>query len=169
MKNKPRLVVDTNIFIDAWFDDIEECNQVLELMATNKVKLACSQDMIGELMYMVKKFAIKFLSSNKIRLTLLYKVSNLFFKSTSVDTRGIECPKIKDRYDKMFVKCAIASHSDYLISNDFKSGMHNLKEIKVLSAKDFMDKYNNQDKENAKGEVAVTKKSIEESNDKDEK
>jgi len=63
----------------------------------------------------------------------------------------------------MFLKCAMKGKANYLISDDFKSGMHNIDSLgfKVLSAKDFCEmvkdeneKSKNEENENVKGCVS---------------
>lgn len=140
-----RAVIDTNIFINSWFDDKKSCNEVLSLIERNKIKLSFSQETIGELMYMTKKYSIKYMSSFIPRQQLLNKVSELFLYSESVNTSETSCPEVKDKLDEMFVKTSIENNVDYLITDDFRSGMHSLKGLKfrTLSSEQFMELYNN--------------------------
>lgn len=145
MRRKLRVVVDTNIFIKSWFKDIESCNQVLDLVEKNKIKLVFSQETIGELMYISKKYAIKNMSSNTPRIELLKTIAEIFYIADTVDTRKIKTPRIKDKTDVMFLKCAIAGNTDFIISDDFKSGLHRVAGIKtkVISSSAFIKNYNN--------------------------
>jgi predicted nucleic acid-binding protein len=83
------------------------------------------------------------MSSEKPRILLLQSVAELFYWSDSVDTSKTECPKINDKYDEMFLKCAIEGNAEYLISDDFKSGMHDIdiNQIKIVGSKDFVSIY----------------------------
>jgi len=143
MRNKLSVVVDTNIFLNSWFDDDKYCNHIIDLISNRKLKLLFSQDTIGELIYVVKKFAVKNMSSQKPRIALLNFVTELFYWAESVDTSNTKCPKLNDPYDEMFLKCAIEEHADYIISEDVASGMHKveLEGIKILKAKEFVLAY----------------------------
>jgi len=143
---RPKVVIDTNIFLNSWIDDLGSCNYILELIFINKLKLLFSQDTIGELIYVAKKYAIKNMSSDKSRIPFMQKLAEMFYLATSVDTSETLCPKINDVYDEMFLKCAIEGKANYLISNDFRSGMHvveidDKKDIKIVSSQDFIRMY----------------------------
>jgi putative PIN family toxin of toxin-antitoxin system len=145
MRSKPRVVIDTNIFITSWFDNLESCDKVVDLVARNRVKLLFSQETIGELMYIAKKYAIKNISSDIGRIKILENIATLFLNSKSIDTTDFSCPNIKDKYDEMFLKCALKGEANYIISNDFRSGMHELKDMnmKVAGSQEFVDIMNN--------------------------
>lgn len=143
MKSKPRVVIDTNIFIKSWFDNNEICNKITELVDKNKIKLLFSQETIGELFYIVKKYCIKNMSSKIPRMQVLNSLAELFYESESVNTIETKCPKLDDKYDEMFLKTALEGNTDYLITDDFKSGLHKLKKVKVkiVSSEDFIKFY----------------------------
>ncbi|KNZ70421.1 PilT protein domain-containing protein [Thermincola ferriacetica] len=143
MRNKPRVVIDTNIFVKSWFDGDEVCNEILSLVDNNKIKLLFSQETIGELFYIVKKFSVKNMSSKRPRLRLLFLLSEVFYEADSVNTIDTECPKLNDKYDEMFLKCALEGNADYLITDDFKSGLHSVEgfRVKIVSSEDFMKIY----------------------------
>ncbi len=52
--------------------------------------------------------------------------------------------EIKDKTDLMFVQCAIGYNADFIISNDYKSGMFDVSQysFNVLSAEDFIELIN---------------------------
>jgi len=56
-----------------------------------------------------------------------------------VNTSNTISPEINDKYDDMFLKCAIEGNAEYLISDDLNSGMHDVEGLgfKILNAKDF--------------------------------
>ena len=64
-----------------------------------------------------------------------------FYYSTSVNTINTITPEINDKYDDMFLKCAIEGNADYLVSDDFNSGMHVVENIgfKVVSSDKFIE------------------------------
>ena len=141
MKNKPKIVLDTNIFINGWFFSEEYSIKILDLIKNKQIYLLFAQDTIGELVYVAKNFARHYINDIKLRITLLEQIMELFYYSTSVNTVDINVPEINDKYDDMFLKCAVRGKANYLISDDFKSGMHSIDKLgfKVLSAKDFCE------------------------------
>ena len=143
MKNKPKVVIDTNIFIDGLFSykevDNEYCIKVIDLIDNRKILLLFAQDTIGELIYIAKNFARHNFNNIKDRISLLNYLIELFYHSTSVNTSNTISPEINDKYDDMFLKCAIQGNAEYLISDDLNSGMHDVEGLgfKILNAKDF--------------------------------
>ncbi|MFS0765934.1 putative toxin-antitoxin system toxin component, PIN family [Peribacillus phoenicis] len=140
-----KTVIDTNVFIKAWFFNDSECQEILDLVKNRKIYLAFSQDSIGELMYVTKNFARQYLSSDKKKqIALIEGVAKLFLYGSSVNTVGMEdIPEVKDKTDLMFVHCAIGyKDSDFLISNDFKSGMFDVDStysFRVISSSEFLE------------------------------
>lgn len=145
MKNSAiKVVLDTNIFIDALFRDIPSAIEILELIDSDNVAPCFSQETIGELMYVLKKQLINSNSDSDVRSGLMLAISEMFLNSKSCNTKLSRSPRLKDRDDEMFVKCAIRGKVKYLISNDKKSGMHSLHSMKfdVVTSKEFIDEYN---------------------------
>jgi len=72
---------------------------------------------------------------------MLQGVMELFYYCTSVNTMNTASPIILDKYDDMFLKCAIEGNADYLVFDDFKSGMHVVENInfKVVSSDKFIE------------------------------
>jgi putative PIN family toxin of toxin-antitoxin system len=142
-KIRPRVVVDTNVFFNSWIEDMESCNYVLNLISTNRIKLLFSQDTIGEFMYMAKNYCIANMSSDKSRILFMQSLAEMFYLATSVNTVETSCPELNDPYDEMFLKCAIAGKADFLVSNDFTSGLHTINDlnIKIVSSGMFKEIY----------------------------
>ena len=86
-----------------------------------------------------KNFARHNFNNIKDRISLLNYLIELFYHSTSVNTSNTISPEINDKYDDMFLKCAIEGNAEYLISDDLNSGMHDVEGLgfKILNAKDF--------------------------------
>lgn len=145
MINKPKVVIDTNIFIRSWFDDYKSCDKILTLIDDRKLKLLFSQDTIGELVYVTKNFARYNISNIQDRVQVLQSIMELFYYGISINTLNSEHAKLNDIYDDMFLECAIEGDADYLISDDFKSGMHYVDglNLKVLSSEEFIQVFNN--------------------------
>ncbi|GAB6155535.1 hypothetical protein JCM17380_42860 [Desulfosporosinus burensis] len=143
MRSKLKVVLDTNIFIKAWFssEDNNVCSKIMDLIDDRKIQLLFAQDTIGELVYLVKNFARHNITDVNDRLAMLQGVMELFYYCTSVNTMNTASPIILDKYDDMFLKCAIEGNADYLVSDDFKSGMHVVENInfKVVSSDKFIE------------------------------
>ena len=161
----PKIVLDTNIFINGLFSSKEdnEYIKIMNMVDNKQIYLLFSQDTIGELVYVAKNFARHNVADIKNRILLLQYIMESFYYSTSVNTINTVTPEINDKFDSMFLKCAMKGKADYLISDDFKSGMHDVDKLgfKVLSARDFCEmvkdeneKSKNEENENVKGCVS---------------
>lgn len=143
MRSKLKVVLDTNIFIKAWFssEDNNVCSKIMDLIDDRKIQLLFAQDTIGEFVYLVKNFARHNITDVNDRLAMLHGVMELFYYCTSVNTMNTSSPNIFDKYDEMFLKCAIEGKADYLVSDDFKSGMHVVDNINftVVSSDKFIE------------------------------
>jgi predicted nucleic acid-binding protein len=115
----------------------------MELIDSRKLVLLFSQDTIGELMYMIKQYSIIKINKDIIRVQLMHELADLFFYGISVNTSETTCPNINDSNDEMFLKCATEGKAEFLISDDFKSGMHLIKDakVKVVSTENFIKAY----------------------------
>ncbi|MDD2361941.1 MAG: putative toxin-antitoxin system toxin component, PIN family [Oscillospiraceae bacterium] len=140
MKNSVKVVLDTNIFINGLFNDSVSCSQILDCIDKRTIRLYFSQDTIGELFYVIKNFARNQIDSPEEREDLLHNISDLFLYSMSVNTKNTETKKSKDKYDDMFIECAETGKVNYLISDDIKSGLHEMQfeKFKVLNSIDFV-------------------------------
>jgi len=142
--SKIKVVADTNIFINSWFSSNHfYCDAVIDLIDNKKIELVFSQDTIGELFYVVKNFVYHAFNDKQIQFEYMHMLSEIFFESSSVNTSKTECPKIKDSSDEMFLKTAIESNADYIVSDDKESGMHIVKldSIKIVNSKQFVSMY----------------------------
>ncbi|WP_066190712.1 PIN domain-containing protein [Gracilibacillus timonensis] len=54
---RDKIVIDTNIFIDAWFDNDYACQEIMQPIYDRRILLLFSQETIGELIYITKNFA----------------------------------------------------------------------------------------------------------------
>ena len=144
MKNKLKVVIDTNIFIYGWFSDNIYCDKILSLIDDRKLQLLFAQDTIGELVYITKNFARHNLKTNEEKIAALNIIMVLFYYATSVNTSNMQCSFSKDNTDAMFLKCAIKGEADYFITDDFKHGMHDndkIIDIQVISSEEFIRIY----------------------------
>ena len=141
VKNKLTVVIDTNVFIYGMNNITHSASsKVLELIKNKRINVIFSQDTFGELIYVMKHWSRRSLDNKKERLELLYGLVDLFYNSLSYDTTQTICPTCNDIYDNMLLRCATEGNADYLITQDFNSGMLELEDFgfKVVTAYEFM-------------------------------
>lgn len=147
MKNKPKIVVDTNVFANGllYFDD--DCEKIMNLFDENKVTFLFSQNTAGEFFYVLEKMARKHVQGVDTRTEFLNHLVYIFYHSRSVNTTFstvTPIPKCEDPEDDIFLELAVHGKADYLVTDDIKSGMHNvdLEDTVVLTSIEFMKLYN---------------------------
>ncbi|MDR3599365.1 MAG: hypothetical protein P4L49_02600 [Desulfosporosinus sp.] len=74
--------------------------------------------------YVIKNIVLHLFADKKERLEYLYSLSLIFLDSISVNTLEIKCLKLNDPFDEMFLKTAIKGEADYIVRNDFRSGIY---------------------------------------------
>ena len=143
ISSSKKVVLDTNIFIKGWFGEDEVCQKIMNLIDKRKMYLSFGQDTIGELIYLTKNFARRFIVDRNNQVGIVQDVAKLFYYASSVNTLDTISEKTKDEFDDMFMKCATEGKVDYLVTDDFKSGMHDIESLPftVLSSREFMKLY----------------------------
>lgn len=144
--SKIRVIVDSNVFVNSWFSTkYFYCDAVIDLINNDEIELLFSQDTIGELAYVVKKIVLDVHKEEKeMQIEYMNNISYIFLNATSINTKGVICPNIKDKFDKMFLETAIKGKADYVVSEDKNSGMHEVKLFygtKVVDSEDFIKMY----------------------------
>jgi putative PIN family toxin of toxin-antitoxin system len=122
-----RIVIDTNVFIEAVFgEETSDSANLLALLDELDVRLVFSQETIGELMYIFKRHANSLgMSQDKVQ-DILLDVTTFFQYGKSINTKHLnktQIKKISDPDDQMFVYAAYASNATHLITLDKKSGI----------------------------------------------
>lgn len=144
MKSKIKVVIDTQIFLRSWFyTKYFYCDAIMDLIDKDELFLLFSQETIGELFYMTKLMATHIFDEKNIQLDYLHILSAIFLDARSINTFEVECPELKDKTDEMLLKTAIKGEADFIISDDFRSGIHNIEieGIKILSSEQFVSIY----------------------------
>lgn len=93
------------------------------------VRLVFSQETIGELMYIFKRYANSFNMRDEEITDVLSFVTDFFQYGKSINTKHLDKSRIKkinDPEDQMFVYAAYASEATHLITLDKESGILNL-------------------------------------------
>lgn len=143
MNKRLKLVVDTNIWIKGLFFGRNNpyCAKIIRLISNHKFILVFAQDTIGELVYMIKTVCISLKKDDATSLAILNKVIEAIYYGINVNTENTIAPSCKDKNDNMFIKCAIEGNADYIISNDYASGMQQISNVTAIDSKKFIDIY----------------------------
>ncbi|WP_144524712.1 putative toxin-antitoxin system toxin component, PIN family [Bacillus sp. DE0042] len=142
MNKKVKVVLDTNVFIQALFFQNPSPVKIIKLVQAREIELVFSQDTMGELMYVIKSFVENRISDAKKQETVFLGIAKLIFFSETVNIAGMgDIPEIVDKEDLMFMNTAIASDADYLVTTDFRSGLNTVSGIacNVLTPYQFME------------------------------
>jgi putative PIN family toxin of toxin-antitoxin system len=142
-RSKPRVVIDTNVFIDGLLGFKDSSERIMELFRDIKITVIFSQDTIGEFVYVSKIIAKKYIKDIHDRMEFLNYIMYIFYHSQSINTidQNIKLMvRCKDERDDMFLDCAFYGHADYLITDDIKSGLHeiDLEGLTILTSDEFM-------------------------------
>jgi putative PIN family toxin of toxin-antitoxin system len=137
------VVFDTNIFIDGLLAEREDCEQIIDMFGDRKYRAHFSQETIGELIYVSKIIANQEFVDVNTKTSFLHYMTNLFFFSKSINTldiKGTLPTYCKDEFDDMFLECACAGEVDYLVTNDIKSGLHDIDcyQYKIITSDEFL-------------------------------
>lgn len=164
--NKIKIIVDTNVFINGMIFPEEYINDgkvfdiVLNLIDKNKIELVFSQETIGELIYLMKNFIKYNIKDINNQFEFLHGIIDLIYENYSINTEHTVCEKCDDPKDDMFIECAFQSRADYIITNDYKSGMFKITKykFKVVNCEDFIKMFDNkideQEQDNQQDEIA---------------
>jgi len=133
------VTIDTNILISALFSQNGASHQILRLVIDEKIKLALSTQVLLEYDDVTRRVEIlekAKLTKEKIEdvvdlLALLAHKYEIYFRLR---------PNLRDEGDNLFVECAFASNSQYLITSnirDFNSGELKGFKFEVVTPKQF--------------------------------
>ena len=133
------VTIDTNVLLAALISQSGASHQILKLVFDEKLTLALSNQVLLEYDDVLKREDILELTKLKREqvedvldlLALLAQKNNIYY---------LLRPNLRDEKDNLFVECAFASKSHFLLTSnlrDFNSGELQGFEFKVLSPKDF--------------------------------
>ncbi len=133
------VTIDTNVLLAALISQSGASHQILKLVTNEKITLALSTQIILEYDDVLKReelLKLTRLNHGQVEdvldlLTLLAQQNNIYYRLR---------PNLKDEKDNLFIECAFASNSHYLLtsnSKDFNSGELKGFKFKVLTPKDF--------------------------------
>lgn len=130
-----RVVVDTNVFIDAIFHNDESCKSIFRYKNDKNIAFCMNEKMYKELILIFGRL----LEANKLTKDMSRLVA--YFGGTLWEIERIE-HKVKTNYcieddeDNKFIDCCIDGKVEYLITND----MH-IREV-IKSLEEIKRKYN---------------------------
>ena len=133
------VTIDTNVLLAAYISKSGASHEILRLIVDEKIEVALSTQVLLEYDDVMKReeiLELTKLSKNQTEdvldlLVLLAQKHNKYFRLR---------PNLRDEGDNLFVECAFASNSQYLITSnirDFTSGELKGFGFEVLTPKDF--------------------------------
>lgn len=125
-----KIVVDTNIFVGAYWNDKSASAAILKKIENREVKLLYSKGIEKELFFILKQM--------KARREFLERVKNILASSREVKAaKKVEV--VKDDYsDNKYFSCALSGGAKYIISSD--KHFHSVKDfaVPVVKASEFI-------------------------------
>lgn len=135
--NKPRFVLDTNIFLVSLAYNYKY-HWIYQALLDNKYELVVSNEILTEYQEQIAiRYGIEYTDSS---LDFLLLLPNVILKNPSYLWQLVE----NDNDDNKFIDCFIASQSDFIVSND--KHIHQIKsigfpKISVLNYNKFEEQY----------------------------
>jgi putative PIN family toxin of toxin-antitoxin system len=123
-----KVVVDTNIFIDAFFKDDADCKLILRKEHNGEYILLMNHDTHEELQRMLGKFINEFNAEDNDIISIYKVLSRALLRTENIKTTT-KFDKCEDKDDNMFFECAIDGNADYIISKD--KHIHALKDKEI--------------------------------------
>jgi len=130
-----KIVLDTNVLISGiFFSGLP--HRILNAWQQGKIKIALSQEILREYQRVAEELSKQF---PKIDIQQILDL--LTIHSEIVDTQGFEVTVCEDPDDDMFISCALASKSKFVVSGDkHLLRISGYQGIEVLKPRDFAEK-----------------------------
>lgn len=109
-----KAVVDTNVFISAFFNPGGSPRAVIENWKKGEITLCLSQEILEEYIEVLERFDFIEEVELKTLLHLFAKRINTVFISSCPDISVVDA----DPDDNKFIACAVAAEAQYIISGD---------------------------------------------------
>ncbi len=147
LSSLPMIVtMDTNVLLAAHISQSGASHKILRLIINEKINLALSTQILLEYDDVLKREEILKLTKLNIKqiedvldlLVLLAQKQKIYYRLR---------PNLRDENDNLFVECAFASNSNYLITSnirDFNGGELSGFKFKVLTPKNFYQMWRKQ-------------------------
>ncbi len=112
MKQKTKIVIDTNILVASLFGDTSR--KIIELWLSGKIQLCISEPITGEYMEILRRFTFKDKEMIARIKVALERKDNVCFIQRPEEKEWIH----EDPEDNKFIACALALSADYVITTD---------------------------------------------------
>lgn len=137
-----KIVLDTNLFIAAYFNRRSSSAKIIEGCLQDKYKAAFSAQIVKEIYLILRNI--------KAKENFLKKIEKLLQKAIMVENP----PKVKvvseDPDDDKFIACALEENADYIITSDTHLlKLKRFKDIKICKPSQFLKTRITQIKEDA--------------------
>jgi hypothetical protein len=133
MKQRIKVVIDTNVFVASLFGDTSR--KIIDLWLSGEIQLCISEPIVGEYMEILRRFMFKDKEMISRIKDALERKDNACFIQRPEEKEWIR----EDPEDNKFIACALALNANYVISTD----SHLLKEpawdgIRVIRPHEFI-------------------------------
>ena len=134
---KPIKVVDTNVFIKAFFHNDKSCQKILQYNNENKIKFCFNEYTNNELYYILGELLQKLMQGKNVS-KMLSRFGKMMYNIEKVEHNTRTNFSI-DKSDNNFIDCCIDGQAKYLITSDIhlEDVRDKLKEIKQKYAIDL--------------------------------
>ena len=131
-ESKCKIVLDTNLFVAAYFNRGSSSAKIIEGCLQNKYKVVFSAQIVKEMFFI--------LGNIKAKEDYIEKVNKLLQNGLTVENP----PKVKvvsdDPDDDKFIACALKGKADYIITSDIHLlQVREYKEIKICKPSQFLE------------------------------
>ncbi|EQC1535384.1 putative toxin-antitoxin system toxin component, PIN family [Clostridium botulinum] len=112
-----RVVVDTNVFIGAFFENNQECQLILREEHKGEFQLIMSSKMQEELLRILEKSIKEYEVNREEALPVIKILSRALLRAEQIKPKK-KFTKCEDNMDNMFFECAIEGNANVIISKD---------------------------------------------------
>lgn len=125
-----KVVVDTNVFINAIFHNDKSCQRILQYNNENKIKFCFNEYTNSELYYIVGQLIQKLMQGKDVS-RMLSRFGKMMYDIEKIEHKT-KTNYSEDKSDNNFIDCCIDGQAKYLITNDIhlENARDSIKEIK---------------------------------------
>src|SRR5262249_7421499 len=128
-----RVVLDTNIIVSAYLNEHGHSFRVLKLALAGAINLCASEPIFEEYKELLQR---KSFPMDSRRATLLLKKIR---RASMIVTPGIKLSETKDPDDNIFLECAEAVKSDYLVTGNLRHFPTRWKYTRIVLPRQFIE------------------------------
>ena len=131
-----RVVVDTNVFISSFFGG--NPRKIIDLWKSGEITLCLSKPIVDEYIEVLRRLGLQSEKEIEALLGLFAHGFHVVFTAKTPDLHIVE----KDPDDNMFIECAVALKSGFVITGDKAlKAIQEYMNIKIVSPSEFLKKY----------------------------